>query len=431
MAQFFQEKSLVSQELLQERVSRIFALLSGVLLIFLGLSDVAMGLSWMIAGFKFGYSGLYFLSYWWMKRSRRYQLILSLIVFLTLGLITLNFYYNDGFNGPTVYTVFMLVAAIAVLFRGVLKIAWLVFVLLYMCTMIYMDTSGMIQIPSNYSSDEVLFWDHVITLIWCCLFIFLGIQFWIFGYRRQNTFLTQVMEENEAANKELSALNEKKNQLIALLSHDLKNPIATLNSTVELHSLGMMEKEDLQTVFQELKQQSYHLNNVLNNTLHWVMNELDHGKVDFQLIDPVEINEEMVRTMQVQAGQKGQQIISRFNERGTKVDLEVNEVKIILKNLLDNAIKFSPEGSQISVDFVRSEEWICWEVINDGPEIPDDFAARIFEFKIKASYGTNREKGTGIGLPLCKKIADKLGMKLGFRTGGAGKIIFFLEKKLA
>lgn len=430
MAQFFQEKSLVSQELLQERVSRIFALLAGVLLIFLALSDLGMGLSWMIAGFKFLYSGLYFLSYWWMKRSQNYQVILSVIVFLTLGLITLNFYYNDGFNGPTVYTVFMLVAAIAVLFRAALKIIWLVFVILYMCSMIYLDTSGMIQIPSNYSSDEVLFWDHVITLIWCCLFIFFGIQFWIFGYRKQNTFLTQVMEENEAANRELSTLSEKKSQLIALLSHDLKNPIATLNSTVELHSLGMMEKEDLQLVFQELKQQSYHLNNVLNNTLHWVMNELDDGELDYQLIDPVEINADMVRTMQVQASQKGQHIISRYNERGAKINIEVNEVKIILKNLLDNAIKFSPEGSSIYMDFTRSVDRIRWEVINEGPEIPPDFAENIFEFKIKASYGTNREKGTGIGLPLCKKIADKLGMKLGFRTSGTDKITFFLEKKI-
>jgi signal transduction histidine kinase len=293
----------------------------------------------------------------------------------------------------------------------------------------YSDLLGGAEIVSNYLNSTARFGDHVITILWCCLFVFLGIQLFIFGYKRQNQVLTKVMEANKKANIELEELNTKKNELIALLSHDLKNPISTLNQTVELVELGGLEEGDFESVIKELKKQSFHLTNVLNNTLSWVLTELDQGVIVQEEVDLAKLNEEMVQTMQVQANQKGQVIVATEKGEVKTAQLEANEVKIILKNFLDNAIKFSPNGAQIELDLNSTNGSIRWEVKNEGPTVPLSLRDGLFEFKVRTSYGTNKEKGTGMGLPLCKKIADKLEMKLGFETQGDNLNVFYLERK--
>ena len=431
MNRLFKEESLVSLELLQEKTTRIFALLSSALMFFLGFSDLLMGLQIEIVLFKFAFAIPFISGYLLMKKWGRYQIVLSGMMVFALIIIALNYYYNDGFNGPTIYTIFMLVMTITILFNGWYKYFWLIIAFLFFISLMYSDLLGGVGIVSNYTNNTVRFGDHVITILWCSLFVFFGIQLFIYGYKSQNQVLTKVMEENKKANIELEELNTKKNELIALLSHDLKNPISTLNQTVELVELGGLEQGDFETIIQELKKQSFHLNNVLNNTLSWVLTELDQGVIAKEEMDFAKLNEEMVQTMQVQANQKGQVIVAKENGEVKEALIEANEVKIILKNFLDNAIKFSPKGAQIELNFISKSGTIRWEVKNEGPTVPMNLREGLFEFKVRTSYGTNKEKGTGMGLPLCKKIADKLEMKLGFETQGDNLNVFYLERKVS
>lgn len=430
MNRLFKEESLVSLELLQEKTTRIFALLSSALMFFLGFSDLLMGLQIEIVLFKFAFAIPFITGYLLMKKWGRYQIVLSGMMVFALIIIALNYYYNDGFNGPTIYTIFMLVMTITILFNGWYKYFWLIIAFLFFISLMYADLLGGVEIVSNYIDNTVRFGDHVITILWCSLFVFFGIQLFIYGYKSQNQVLTKVMEENKKANIELEELNTKKNELIALLSHDLKNPISTLNQTVELVELGGLEQSDFETIIQELKKQSFHLNNVLNNTLSWVLTELDQGVIAKEDVDFAKLNEEMVQIMQVQANQKGQVIVAKENGEVNEALIEANEVKIILKNFLDNAIKFSPNGAQIELNFISKSGTIRWEVKNEGPIVPMNLRDGLFEFKVRTSYGTNKEKGTGMGLPLCKKIADKLEMKLGFVTQGDNLNVFYLERKI-
>jgi two-component system, sensor histidine kinase and response regulator len=88
-------------------------------------------------------------------------------------------------------------------------------------------------------------------------------------------------------------------------------------------------------------------------------------------------------------------------------------------------------GGEIEFELICSEKEVKWIVKNEGKEIPQKEEITLFDFKVKTTYGTMREKGTGIGLPLCKKIADKLAMELGFSRTDSGKNSFFLTKNLA
>jgi two-component system, sensor histidine kinase and response regulator len=412
---------------LQNRISLIFSFFAGILMIILGLSDWIMELDPLIIKAKLAYSIPFLAGFWVMRKYGHHQKIVQFLIFIGLILVSFNYTYNDGIKGPTFYTVFIFVVVIAILIKERLKLAWMLFSLVVYSVLFIAEVYGWIDVQLHYNEIQNLFWDHLVTIWWTGIFTFLGINVFIKNYRAQNKHLELIQAEKEFALQELAALNAKKNQLIALLSHDLKSPIGTLSTTLELVEKGDLEKDELEVVFKELKLQSFHLNKVLSNTLSWVMTEMDMTDFEMEKIQLGELNEEMKETMEGQAFRKNQTIETSLFGADQIMELETNEIKIILKNLLDNAIKFSPAGSVIDLNLYVTEKYLRWEVENIGKAIPKEKERDLFNFKVKTSYGTQHEKGTGIGLPLCKKIADQLGMMLGHEDK-EGKNVFFLQR---
>jgi Signal transduction histidine kinase len=416
---------------LQDKSAEIFALLAGVLMIVLGFSDFFIGLSSFIIIIKLSFAIPFLTGYWAMRRWGWHQQIIQVMLLLGLLIASINYPNNEGFRGPTLYTIFIFSAVTAILIRGWQRFFWLGFTFLLYSLLFYGEISGWYVVDSQYSSLENLFWDHWITILWCGLFVFLGIYVLLKNYSIQNAALLKVQKEKDEALKKLEDLNLKKNQLLALLSHDLKSPVAVLQSTLEMVDQGLFDQDEVNLILGDLKNQSVHLNRILNNTLGWVMAEMDGTKAQKSPINVHELTEEIVDAMRVPAHRKGQQIVLQKLGENMVCDLEVNEVKIILKNLLDNAVKFTPTGENIEVKAQVSKEKIEWRIFNPGHPIPENLHGDIFEFKVKSSLGTRSEKGTGLGLPLCKKIADQLELSLGFEVDSDAGNIFFLEKDLS
>ncbi|WP_075350439.1 sensor histidine kinase [Algoriphagus marinus] len=416
---------------LQNRISLLFALLAGFLMIFLGLSDLVIGLDPFIIKAKFFFAIPYLVGFWVMWRYGYFQQIIQVMIFVGLILVAINYINNEGYQGPTFYTIFIFIVGIGILIKGWPKIAWLLFTFMLYSLLFYGEVHGWFIVPQHYPDLESLYWDHLITIWWTGLFSFLGIQIFLKNYRAQNDSLRLIQIERELAMKELDSLNTKKNQLIALLSHDLKNPIGMLGQTLELADKGLFEEGEMEGILKNLKNQSYHLSGVLNNTLNWVLAELEDKELETEKVSLYKFTDEMKEGMLSQAVVKNQTIEFKKSGNDLNIELEASEIQIILKNLLDNAIKFTPVGGEIEFELICSEKEVKWIVKNEGKEIPQKEEITLFDFKVKTTYGTLREKGTGIGLPLCKKIADKLAMELGFSRTDSGKNSFFLTKNLA
>jgi signal transduction histidine kinase len=348
-----------------------------------------------------------------------------------LGLVLLfsliNYYFNDGFNGPTIFNIFVFVVAVAIFFKKPVNLYWLLASVGGYVLIFYLDVNRFMLVTSNYDTVQDLFWDNASSIVLCTVFIFIGIHHLIINYQHQQNNLLELQRENEQNLAELTSLNSKKDELIAILSHDLRGPVATLRATLELADEGVLDQEDLSKILFGLKSQSFQLSQVLDNTLAWVMAEIETTTNEKQLVDLRELGELMCDTMRVQAEQKNQKLSFEFVGDNKSVLLETKEVKIILKNLLDNAIKFTKTGEMIQLKLIFSFNQIRWEVRNPGEIIPEDKRAHLFKFRSQSSIGTSQEKGTGIGLSLCKKIADSLGMNLGYAVDGEKQNVFFLE----
>ncbi|MEP0712971.1 MAG: HAMP domain-containing sensor histidine kinase, partial [Algoriphagus sp.] len=294
----------------------------------------------------------------------------------------------------------------------------------------YAEAFGYLEVVHFYSTPEEVFVDHAVTILWISLFIFVLLHFFVKSYQNQNNILNSIKVRQDATLREVKMLNEQKNKLIAILSHDLKNPIGMLHTTLGLVEKDAFEPGEMEQILSNLKGQSFHLNKVLNNTLSWVMTELEDKPVQLHEISLMVLTHEMQTMMQVQAAEKNQKVEVSFEGEDQNISLEINEIKIILKNLLDNAIKFSPLNSVINLDLKVSKDKLSWTVRNQGALISALDQKDLFAFRARTSYGTKKEKGTGVGLPLCKRIADKIRFELTYSSTNDKQNSFTLTKKL-
>ncbi|UZD22655.1 HAMP domain-containing sensor histidine kinase [Algoriphagus halophytocola] len=423
------EENVSDLEYIQKKISIVFALLTFFLLLVLGISDIFLEMSPVIIFAKLLFSIPFLVSYFLISKYGKVQLSLDILLTLGYVVIMLNFLYNDGYNGPTLYSFFLMLVASTLLIKGWRKVFW--FVLPFACymTLFYGQVQGWVPVSSSYESELNMFFDHFVTLMWMGGFIFLGINFFVQSYKNQNEVLHQLKAKQEQMLDELNTLSSEKSRLIAILSHDMRNPISMLHTTLGLMEKDAFEPGEAERILSNLKKQSYQLNNILNNTLSWVMSELEDRPQEILEISPVNLTNEMKNTMEVQAAEKSQKISFSWKGEDQKIRLEVNEIRIILKNLIDNAIKFSPLEATVELSLDIDSERIQWSVCNPGVQIPPEQQQKLFEFRARTSYGTKREKGAGIGLPLCKRIADKINGELYYDGSRDGMNCFFITKK--
>ncbi len=415
---------------LQYRIANLFAWLTLLSIVVFGISDYALGLNSFVGKVRLVYGALFLGCYFLMVKRKYFVLAINLMIGLILAFSILNFFYNDGYQGPTIYNLLVVVVAIGIFFKKSQRIFWFVATIGSYLLVFYLSITGLVSVVSNYESQMDLFWDNALSLAISALFIFIGIYVVIVNYQKQHHSMLALKRENERNLSELTALNEKKNQLIAVLSHDLRNPLATLSSSLELAEQDVLEREDLELVFSGLKSQTFQLKNVLDSTLEWVSAEMDDRSPKQVSVRLSNFNEEVRKMMQIQASRKRQDIHTEIVGPDQQLSLEVNEIRIILKNLLENAVKFSPVGARIDLVLFVEEDELRWEVRNIGRRVSPEMEEELFEFKTNASYGTGEEKGSGIGLSLCNKIAKKLNMNLGYEWVG-DQNVFYLSRSRA
>lgn len=415
---------------LQKRISEVFALLISVLIVLLSGIDLVLGFKVLFVLIKLSFAVPFFVGFLIMKRIGQHQAVLNGFFAFGLIAISLNFFLMEENRDRTLYTIFVFVVSNVILMNGRSRFVWLGIIFLVYGLLFWVRIDEEYSDSSQFSSLS-MFQNHLVTMVWTSLFLFVLIYLFIRSYQIQNRSMAKLQKDNELVLEELKVMNVRKNQLLALLSHDLKNPVTSLNFTLELAEQGMINEKELFQIITNLKNQSFHLGKVLDNTLAWVLSEMEGAESELSLTEPISLAEEMVDMMSFQANQKSQQLVLETLGTSLRLNLAIKEIKIILKNFLDNAIKFSPEGSTIYLIISQKTDFLRWEVRNQGVPIGESERQFLFEFKARKSEGTKKEKGTGIGLSLCKKIATSKGWDLGYQFTPEEWNVFYLEMPMS
>lgn len=215
-------------------------------------------------------------------------------------------------------------------------------------------------------------------------------------------------------NAQLAELNASKDKFFSIISHDLRNPFSVMLGYSQLieTNFNTYPPEKIHRLFSKLRTAAERLYVLLENLLTWA--RLQQGAMEYHP-DFIEINRltaETVDLLFVQAGQK-RITLQNLIQGEFFAYADHNMLSTVLRNLISNAIKFTPEGGRIAVSALQNEGWIELAVADTGVGIKAEDLPKLFRIDVQhTQVGTAGEKGSGLGLNLCKDLVEKNGGRI-------------------
>jgi signal transduction histidine kinase len=209
-------------------------------------------------------------------------------------------------------------------------------------------------------------------------------------------------------NQNLSDSNNIKDKLFSIISHDLKSPLHSLEETLNLFKNKQMNKVSLMKYIKLVNNILETNKFLLENLLNWSMSHMKDSKLKIDLIDPRPILMEVYALHEQSAMSK--KVRLRLNQISeVKCRADRNALRLILRNLVSNAIKFTPKNGIVILD-IENDENKCKILVQDsGIGMNKDTMDSLFQYnRDNISLGTNQEGGSGLGLYICKEFLEKM-----------------------
>lgn len=233
------------------------------------------------------------------------------------------------------------------------------------------------------------------------------------GQRRKkiNMLLLQHQDEMEKRSEELEKLNQVKDKFFSIISHDLRSPINALAGILDLLDKGAIKPEELHIHTQELKVRFNHTRTLLNNLLDWTLLQMDKLNLQATKINLYKIVEENIQLLLPIQGKNIKLINSVPHDALGFADS--NTINLVIRNLMTNALKFTNDGGEVLIEAkTKGFEWEI-SVRDNGIGMKPEVIQILFDKTAPyTTRGTANEKGTGLGLILCKEFVEKNGGKI-------------------
>ena len=253
--------------------------------------------------------------------------------------------------------------------------------------------------------------------------------------KKSNKDIAKKKEVIKRRNVELERLHETKDKIFSIIGHDMKSPIASLQTILDLSADGDISEEELKEVMKSLSVTVSALQEMLNNLLHWAKNNLNDISAAPSPIQISELISKELNSWSTGAKAKGIHLLHQKDD-GIIGFIDPNHLSIIIRNLIGNAIKFTNKGGNVVVSYKESDDLVEITVKDDGVGMPEEKLNKLFKVfgKEISNYGTQNESGTGIGLSLVHEFVRlnhgsiKVGSELG--KGTAITIVFPAYKNI-
>jgi len=230
-------------------------------------------------------------------------------------------------------------------------------------------------------------------------------------------------------NAELENLNNIKNRFLGMAAHDLRSPLAIIESFSNflLEELAGTLNSEHEEFLGIIKSTSSFMRGLIDNTLDISMIEAGQLEINWKACNPVELIEKNIQLNRILADRKNIKIGFAAEGGIPPVALDENKILQVMNNLISNAVKFSPSGSEVFVQIEADEETITVSVRDQGPGIPEHEHDRIFKpFGRTSVRATGEEKCTGLGLAIVKNIIEAHKGEISFISSpGEGSVFTF------
>ena len=269
-----------------------------------------------------------------------------------------------------------------------------------------------------------------ISIIITLLIIFVFYRYWL--KQRANKLLSEKNEYINKQNNELEEISKMKDKIFAVIMHDLKNPfntVVTLINFMESNYHTMQENQKYSGIL-SLKKSIFNVNEFLENLLDWLNskeNNLVLYKTNFDIRTTIN---SVIKLYKPRAEQKAIELKTHIDSN-LFVYADERMIKTVLRNLIDNALKFTFDKGKIEINAIEVNDKITISISDTGVGIDEDDKDKIFKLdSYFTTKGTEYEKGSGLGLILSKEFVEKNEGEIWFESKtDVGSTFYFTIKK--
>lgn len=346
-------------------------------------------------------------------------------------LFFINYFYNSGISGPNDVVFALSLYLIIFVTPKKQHRYWLsanVILLLAMHAIEYYYPN---LVPYTYLSRADRFLDVTAAYLVAVFIMYFTIK----NVRNNYDFERLQVEEKRkdiqeqhqfilAQNEQLEHINSEKNKLMSIIAHDLRGPLSNIQNYLELVSEYGLDKEEREVVESDLLRVTQSTLNMLSKLLIWSKSQMDGVVVK---LSDMNLNETLKNTLEMERIMATKKEIDLTYEVDPTVNIVADSdmLQLVVRNIVSNAIKFTPAGGSIDVSTKRINNECRISIADSGRGIPYEQQRDMFTLKARSTFGTANEKGVGLGLILCKEFTEQQGGRIDFdSTPGKGSTFY-------
>jgi len=337
-------------------------------------------------------------------------------------LFSVNYFANSGINGSTdlIWPAYLMLVFAISPYRQ--HTAWLI---VYILCFLALHLVGyyyplLVKHPFGAGKGELI--DRVTAFPIPVITLYIIIRFIRKSYDKERVTAEEKALAIEARNEQilrqknqLEQSDAEKNKLMSIISHDLRAPLIHIQHYLELlneHELDSLQRPVLE---KELLTATNSTMDMLSNLLQWSKSQMEGPTVNISTINLLSAIKSTLEMGKTQAEKKNIAFSYHIDPVITVV-ADTDMLQLVVRNLASNAIKFTQSGGMINIGAQLIQNECKLTVADNGKGIDRDKQEKIFSINTEPAFGTNNEKGVGLGLLLCKEFIERQGGRIGFES---------------
>ena len=228
---------------------------------------------------------------------------------------------------------------------------------------------------------------------------------------KKNEIISEKADQLEKQTVQLTELNAFKNKLFSIISHDMRAPVYALRDLFKNAAEKRLTTEELEELIPDVASDLSNTTDLMENLLQWAKSQMDTKSIIPQVLDMSAIANEIIGVLRLQAEAKKICIGNNITD-SVEVYADRDMANLVLRNILSNAIKFTPQNGKIEIGINDSGSFVEVYVKDSGMGMSPETLRKINSNNYFTTKGTANETGTGLGLMLCKEFLAKNGGRM-------------------
>ncbi|WP_374951001.1 sensor histidine kinase [Mucilaginibacter sp.] len=367
----------------------------------------------------------------------RYQRITqsTFIIFAVIGhvLFIANFFFNSGTNGPTDMLMGLSILLLLCVAPKNQQKFWVFTNVLIVVALHIIEYLYPAAVPNTYQDKQSRYFDITSGYIVVVVVIYYTVTYLRRNYdhekRSASDKATSIEHKNlqiTGQNHELERINTERNKLMSIIAHDLRSPLSNIQNYLELVTEYELDTDERRMVEGDLLKVTHRTIDMLSKLLVWSKAQMDGVNVK---LGHISLRDALYNTFELERSIALKKNITMSSEVDwdVKIVADSDMLQLVIRNLISNAIKFTPNGGQISFK-ARQIGRECWLIIRDnGIGISPEKQTELFSLRAESTFGTEHEKGVGLGLLLCKEFTELQGGRIWLESPAGEGTVFYVS----